>query len=87
MAGDAGFLGRDAGRGRQLDRRSPDWTRRGEGIGRRLLIALIADARARGWSRLSLSVERANRAAALYRAAGFAVVAFDDDADTMALDL
>jgi GNAT superfamily N-acetyltransferase len=60
---------------------------RGQGIGRRLLRALLAAAGARGISRVSLSVERANRARELYLDVGFRVVGGNDDADTMLLEL
>ena len=60
---------------------------RGQGIGRRLLRALLAAARERGIARISLSVERANPARELYLDAGFRVVGADDDADTMLLEL
>ena len=60
---------------------APDW--RGRGLGRALIRAVVDQARAAGVPRLSLSVERANHAAALYAAEGFAVVGGDEDADTM----
>ncbi|MEE1928715.1 GNAT family N-acetyltransferase [Streptomyces sp. TRM 70351] len=59
-----------------------DW--RGQGVGRALLRELHALARAAGHRRLSLSVERANQAAArLYAAEGYATVSGDAEADTM----
>lgn len=60
---------------------------RHRGIGRLLLTALIDTARAAGLHHLSLSVERANHAHALYRQLGFTVHASDADADTMLLPL
>jgi len=62
-------------------------SRRRQGIGRRLLAALSDQARVRGWLQLSLSVEHGNRAATLYRDAGFTIVARQRGADTMLLDL
>jgi GNAT superfamily N-acetyltransferase len=56
---------------------------RGQGVGRLLLRTLLAAARAAGVERVSLSVERANRARQLYLGEGFVVVAEDVDADTM----
>lgn len=60
----------------------PAW--RGRGVGRRLLRAAMASASGAGWARLSLSVERANRARELYLAEGFRVVDRGVAADTMA---
>jgi GNAT superfamily N-acetyltransferase len=60
---------------------------RGRGVGRLLLRSLLADARARGVRAISLSVERANRAASLYADEGFSVVQSSADADTMLLTL
>ncbi|MFD2079587.1 Ribosomal protein S18 acetylase RimI [Actinopolymorpha cephalotaxi] len=60
---------------------APDW--RGRGLGRALIRAIVDQARAAGIARLSLSVERANHAAALYAAEGFEVVGGDENADTM----
>ena len=62
-------------------------SQRGRGVGRRLLEALAQSARERGWRALSLSVEDGNRAAGLYRAAGFTVVGRSGSSDTMRLDL
>jgi ribosomal protein S18 acetylase RimI-like enzyme len=62
-------------------------SRRGQGTGRRLLAGLSEQAHVRGWRRLSLSVEHGNRAAALYRDAGFIIVARHRGSDTMLLDL
>lgn len=50
----------------------PIW--RAHGVGRALLHRLGDQARAAGFARLSLSVERGNFAATLYRSEGFAVV-------------
>lgn len=48
---------------------------RGRGIGRRLLLALLAEARAAGSTEAFLEVRRSNRAArALYGSAGFLVI-------------
>ncbi|MGP3535217.1 GNAT family N-acetyltransferase [Microbacterium sp. RD1] len=49
----------------------PIW--RSHGVGRQLLQELCDTARASGFGRLSLSVERGNFAATLYRSEGFAV--------------
>lgn len=57
------------------------------GLGRGLLRALLATAAERGMSRVSLSVERANRARELYLDQGFRVVGGTDDADTMLVEL
>lgn len=56
---------------------------RGRGVGRALVTALLARAGAEGHRALSLSVERANPARALYLDLGFAVVARDADTWTM----
>jgi GNAT superfamily N-acetyltransferase len=61
--------------------------RRGEGVGRRLLAALIDRARSEGWRQLSLSVEDGNRAAELYRAFGFTVAGRNGSSDTITLSL
>jgi GNAT superfamily N-acetyltransferase len=60
---------------------------RGRGIGSALLDALIAQARGRGCSALSLSVEDGNRAKMLYLRAGFTVVGRNGNSDTMLLKL
>jgi GNAT superfamily N-acetyltransferase len=49
----------------------PIW--RAHGVGRALLQRLAAHAASAGYQRLSLSVERGNFAATLYRSEGFAV--------------
>ncbi|MDI2027646.1 GNAT family N-acetyltransferase [Saccharopolyspora sp. TS4A08] len=64
-----------------------DAASRGGGVGRMLLRELVEVAKARGIARISLSVERANPAARLYAAEGFAVVQHRDNADTMVRSL
>lgn len=59
---------------------------RGRGIGRRLLRSLLAMAREQGLARVSLSVERDNRARDLYLGEGFRVVGGDDTSDTMLIE-
>ncbi len=59
----------------------PIW--RAHGVGRALLRALMDAARAAGYGRLSLSVERGNYATALYRSEGFAVTSPAQGRDTM----
>jgi GNAT superfamily N-acetyltransferase len=56
---------------------------RGRGLGRALLRAAHAAAAARGIPRLSLSVERANPALALYESEGYRRIADDGDSTTM----
>lgn len=60
---------------------------RGAGVGRALLRALADAARDGGVDHISLSVERANPAARLYRAEGYCVVESREHADTMLLTL
>jgi GNAT superfamily N-acetyltransferase len=60
---------------------------RGQGVGRSLLRAVEMVARTARIPRISLSVERANRARSLYLAEGFVVVASARDADTMIKDV
>ena len=60
---------------------APLW--RAQGIGRTLLVALLARARSEGYPRISLSVERDNHAHGLYVSEGFGTVASGPDADTM----
>jgi GNAT superfamily N-acetyltransferase len=62
-------------------------TRRGQGIGRTLLRALATTAQSAGMNQLSLSVERANPAAALYRSEGYKVTTSGKHSDTMLLKL
>ncbi|MFJ6654452.1 GNAT family N-acetyltransferase [Microbacterium sp. NPDC091313] len=59
----------------------PIW--RAHGIGRLLLHELCETARRSGYARISLSVERGNFAATLYRSEGFAVTASGPGRDTM----
>jgi len=64
----------------------PGW--RGFGVGGLLLAAGIGQAQVRGWTALSLSVERANVTAhRLYERHEFAVVGRNGDSDTMLLDV
>lgn len=60
---------------------------RGHGIGRRLLEALVAAAREKGWRAVSLSVENGNGVVRLYRTVGFVTVGRAGSSDTMLLDL
>jgi GNAT superfamily N-acetyltransferase len=60
---------------------NPVW--RAQGVGRALLKAVIARARAAGYARISLSVERANFAQRLYVSEGFVTVESGADSDTM----
>lgn len=60
--------------------------RRGEGVGRLLLMALILEASRRGTRRVSLSVESDNPAIDLYRSVGFVEVSGSPDAPTMVVD-
>ncbi len=59
----------------------PGW--RAQGVGRALLVAVLAQARAHGHRRISLSVERANHAQRLYISEGFHTVHSGTDSDTM----
>lgn len=61
--------------------------RRGHGLGRALLRALLARARAHRIPAMSLSVERANPAQHLYLTEGFRTVQAFEAADTMLLRL
>ena len=56
---------------------------RGKGVGRALVRELLRRGAEHGYRRVSLSVERANRARALYLDEGFVVVESGPDADTM----
>jgi GNAT superfamily N-acetyltransferase len=59
----------------------PIW--RAHGVGRALLQRLCEHARAEGFARISLSVERGNFASTLYRSEGFAVTQSGSGRDTM----
>ncbi|MFT4306120.1 MAG: GNAT family N-acetyltransferase [Microbacterium sp.] len=59
----------------------PIW--RAHGVGRALLQELVRQAQAGGFTRLSLSVQRGNYAAVLYRSEGFVVVEAGVGRDTM----
>ncbi|WP_454119326.1 N-acetyltransferase family protein [Microbacterium lacticum] len=59
----------------------PIW--RAHGVGRALLQRLCDQARAQGYGRISLSVERGNYAQTLYRSEGFAVTEARHGRDTM----
>jgi GNAT superfamily N-acetyltransferase len=59
----------------------PIW--RAHGVGRALLQRLCERARAEGFGRISLSVERGNFAQTLYRSEGFAVTQAGHGRDTM----
>jgi GNAT superfamily N-acetyltransferase len=59
----------------------PIW--RAHGVGRALLQRLCDHARAQGFARISLSVERGNFATTLYRSEGFAVTSAGHGRDTM----
>ena len=59
----------------------PIW--RAHGVGRTLLQRLCEHARAQGFGRISLSVERGNFAQQLYRSEGFAVTQAGHGRDTM----
>jgi ribosomal protein S18 acetylase RimI-like enzyme len=60
---------------------------RDRGIGTKLLDMTIRETRLRGYRGLSLSVQRDNRSASLYRRMGFKEVSIEGDAFTMYLDL
>ena len=76
-----------------LDSETPEVTigvvrsRRGSGLGCRLLVALIELARAEGHAALSLSVEEDNFALGLYESEGFERVTKTGDAWTLVLHL
>lgn len=60
---------------------------RGKGVGRKLLKEMIELERKEGYSRISLSVQKANYAVKLYESMGFKVVEDKDDEYIMAVDL
>ena len=62
-------------------------SQRGRGVGRRLLEALVAQARERRWRALSLSVEDGNQAVELYAAIGFQRVGRNGNSTIMFLEL
>jgi GNAT superfamily N-acetyltransferase len=68
-----------------VDEQTPELTigvvpsRRGKGIGSELLDALLAKARADGYGRISLSVERTSPAVHLYSSRGFRELRGDGD--------
>jgi ribosomal protein S18 acetylase RimI-like enzyme len=62
-------------------------SRRGQGIGSRLLSSLVAQARSAGLAKLSLSVERDNYTRGLYERAGFRAVGSAGGSLTMILRL
>lgn len=64
---------------------SPIW--RAQGAGRALLREVVSIARTAGHARLTLSVERGNHAADLYRSEGFVTVATPGTRDTMVKNL
>ena len=76
-----------------VDERTPELTigvvpsRRGKGIGSELLDALLDRARADGFGRISLSVEKTNPAVHLYETRGFRPLRDDDGATVMVADL
>ena len=61
-------------------------SRRGEGIGRRLLVALIEAGVAQGHAALSLSVNHRNPARRLYESVGFVEVERRESGSTMVRD-
>lgn len=66
------------------------WVRegwRGQGIGRALTRAVVAEARNRGIARISLSVEDDNPSRFLYRSEGFVPVPGGEEDGVMLLDL
>lgn len=63
----------------------PEW--RGKGIGTRLLDSILVALRGRGYARVSLSVQKANRALRLYERAGFRTVSEDAEERVMVREL
>ncbi|MFE5403181.1 GNAT family N-acetyltransferase [Streptomyces sp. NPDC056580] len=63
----------------------PSW--RSRGVGRALLAEVARQAAERGFARICLSVERANRARGLYASEGFTTVESGSDSDTMVMVL
>ena len=76
-----------------VDERTPELTiavvpsRRGRGVGRELLSALLGQARGDGFGAITLSVESGNPAARLYERFGFATVREDGDTLVMRAEL
>lgn len=60
---------------------------RGQGIGTKLMEAVVAEAKSRGIPAISLSVDERNPALHLYLRAGFTEVSRDGDSITMKIDL
>ena len=60
---------------------------RGQGIGTRLLKALLAELAGRGFRRVSLSVQKENYAVRLYRAVGFRTIRETEEEYIMVCDL
>lgn len=60
---------------------------RGQGIGTSLLNQLLAEEKAAGYSRISLSVQKANYAVRMYQKAGFTVVDESPEEYIMRVDL
>ncbi|NQX12978.1 GNAT family N-acetyltransferase [Microbacteriaceae bacterium VKM Ac-2855] len=63
----------------------PLW--RAQGVGRALLQAVLGQAAAAGYARISLSVHHDNFASRLYRSEGFQTISREADADTMVRNL
>lgn len=60
---------------------------RGQGIGTELMRALLDELRKKGYSKASLSVQKANRASRLYKRLGFITVDETDEEHLMIKDL